>query len=400
MTATTLLEAHQRFAAALDELRRNSVAEFDRWLTSAPDLAASQGEADEKIATARSKFVDEFLDQRAPPIIRTFNREAEYDILHALRSYEARPAPRSRRATPISASPWRANVWRIAVAAAFGAVAVVILLALQPIGEAPGAPAVMISRDTMVLWLLAAAFSAALGAAIGVFIVACPPVPVLLARAGLRGAPLFLARKLGALFALLRAGPLITLTAVLLGALFALIAWLLGGSKPLHVLIGLAAITVMLTARWTAPDPDKLDRDGLRRRLVARLDQDLQSDADVWAALAAALVLKRNDGSARMSTDVREITNIILARRTQQEAAEDILQVIEQHLGLPCGPTATQPQAVMSEFVWKPEHAQDYAPFGAVDAGDVVRVSSQPLYIEDASGTKRVSQKGVVTRKR
>jgi len=29
---TTLLEAHRRFAAALDDLRRQYVTDFDRWL--------------------------------------------------------------------------------------------------------------------------------------------------------------------------------------------------------------------------------------------------------------------------------------------------------------------------------------------------------------------------------
>lgn len=387
MTTTTLPDAHRRFAAALDDLRRRYVAEFDRWLRA----GASSQEADEKIATARSKFADDFLDQQAPTIIRVLNCDAEHDILDALRSFEARPAPLPRPAP--SAHRWQANLWRTAVAAAFGAVAAVILLALQPVAET-------IPRDMMVLWLIAAAFVAALGAAIGVAVVAAPPLDVVLARMGLRGLPLQIARKLGAVFALLRAGPLITLSAVLLGGLFALLAWILGGSKPLHVLIGLAAIAAMLAARWTAPDPASPDRDLVRRQLVARLDAELQSDANVWAALAAALVLKREDFGARMTADAKEITNIILARRAQREAGEEILQVIEQHLGLPCGAAATRPQAAVSEFVWKPEHAQDYTIFGAVDAGDLVSVSSQPLYVEDSSGARRVTQKGVVTRKR
>ncbi len=386
MTPTTLLEAHRRFAAALDDLRRQYVAEFDRWLRAGDPYQS----ADEKIATARNKFADEFLDRLAPPIIRASNRDAEHDILDALRSFEARPRP-PRPVAP--GNRWQASLWRTAVAAAFGAVAAVVILALQPLGET-------IPRDTMVLWLIAAAFVAALGAAIGVAVVAAPPLDAMLARMGLRGLPLKIARKLGAVFALLRAGPLVTLSAVLLGGLFALLAWLLGGSKPLHVLIGLTAIVTMLMTRWTAPDPANPDRDALRRQLVARLDAELQADANLWAALAAALTLKRDDLGAGVGTDLREITNIILARRTQREAGEDILQVIEQHLGLPCGGAGAQPQAASSEFVWKSEHAHDYATFGAVDVGDLVSVSSQPLYVEGANGTKRVSQKGVVTRKR
>ena len=384
---TTLLEAHRRFAAALDDLRRQYVTDFDRWLRG----GASSQEADEKIATARAKFSDDFLDQQAPPIIRALNREAEHDILQALRSFEARPVPLRR--PPPSANRWQASPWRTALAAALGAVAAVILLALQPIAET-------ITREAMIRSLIVAAFVAALGAAIGVGIVAAPPLDSLLARAGLRGLPLKIARKLGAVFALLRAGPLITLSAVLLGGLFALIAWLIGGSNPLHVLIGIIAIVGMLTMRFTAPDPANPDRDMLRRQLTARLDAELQADANIWAALAAALALKRDDVGPGIATDLREITNIILARRAQRETAEEILQVIEQHLGLPCGPAASHPPAAASEFVWKAEHARDYETFGAVNAGDLVRVKSQPLYIDDGSGGKHVSEKGLVTRKR
>ena len=67
---TTLLEAHRRFAAALDDLRRQYVTDFERWLRG----VGSSQEADEKIATARAKFSDDFLDQHAPPIIRALNR--------------------------------------------------------------------------------------------------------------------------------------------------------------------------------------------------------------------------------------------------------------------------------------------------------------------------------------
>src|SRR5215813_1201782 len=108
---TTLLEAHRRFAAALDDLRRQYVTDLDRWLRGG---SASSGEADEKIATARARFSDDFLDQHAPPIIRALNRDAEHDILQALRSFEARPAP-LRRAAP-STHRWQADLWRTALA--------------------------------------------------------------------------------------------------------------------------------------------------------------------------------------------------------------------------------------------------------------------------------------------
>jgi len=384
---TTLLEAHRRFAAALDELRRQYVTEFDRWLRS----GGTPQEANEKIAAARTNFSDEFIDGRAPPIVRALNRDAEHDILHALRSFEARPAPLAR---PV-ASPrlWQPSLWRTALSAGFGAIAAVILLALQPIGET-------VTREAAIKLLIVAAFVAALGGAIGVMVVAAPSLDTLIARTGLTGLPLRIARKLGAVFALLRAGPLITISAVLLGGLFTIIAWLLGGSRPLHVLIALIALLGLLTARFTAPDPANPDGDALRRQLTARLDSELRAEANVWAPLAAALVLKRDDFGTRFATDLREITNIILARRAQDETGEEILQVIEQHLGLPSGADASHPQGMTSEFIWKSEYAHDYDTFGAVYSGDLVSVSSQPLYIEDGSGERRVSRKGLVTRKR
>jgi hypothetical protein len=384
---TTLLEAHRRFAAALDDLRRQYVTEFDRWLRA----GAPPQEADEKITAARIKFSDEYIDRQAPAIIRALNRDAEYDILHALRSFEARPAPLARPVASLRL--WQVSVWRTALAASFGAIAAVILLALQPIGDS-------LTRDAVIRLLIVAAFVGALGAAIGVTVVAAPPFDTLIARMGVSGLPLRIARKLGAVFALLRAGPLIILSAVLIGGLFTVIAWLLGGSQPLHVIIGLIALIGILTARFTAPDPANPDRDTLRRQLTARLDAELKAEATVWAALSAALVLKRDDFGVRFATDLREITTIILARRAQHEAGEDILQVIEQYLGLPSGADASHPQGSASEFVWKSEHAHDYDTFGAVYSGDLVRVSSQPLYIEDGAGEKRVSRKGLVTRKR
>ena len=137
----------------------------------------------------------------------------------------------------------------------------------------------------------------------------------------------------------------------------------------------------------------------LRRQLAARLDAELQADANVWAALAAALILKRDDVGSGPATDLREITNIILSRRAQRESGEEILQVIEQQLGLPCGVTASD-QPAAAEFVWKSTHGRDFDTFGAVAAGDLVSVSSQPLYVDDGSGGRRVSRKGLVTRKR
>src|SRR5262245_40297307 len=180
MSTTTLLVAHQRFAVALDDLRRRYLAEFDQWLKTplAGNLDVAQAEAADRIVAARKEFADEFLDQRAPAIVHSFNPAAEHDILKALRTYEAKPEPRAPRGRPVTAGPpWQAGLWRTVVAAAFGAVVGVMLLSLQPIGDAASnaaQPLISITRETMVLWLLGAAFAAAVGAAVGVFAIACP----------------------------------------------------------------------------------------------------------------------------------------------------------------------------------------------------------------------------------
>src|SRR5262249_7541797 len=54
MSTTTLLVAHQRFAAALDDLRRRYLAEFDQWLKTplAGNLDVAQAEAADRIVAA------------------------------------------------------------------------------------------------------------------------------------------------------------------------------------------------------------------------------------------------------------------------------------------------------------------------------------------------------------
>jgi hypothetical protein len=348
MTSTTLLEARERFSSALDELRRKFLIEFDSWLKTAlaADMRAGLADVDVRIGAARKKFAENFIDETAPPIIRLHNRDAELEILKLLRSYDARfeavpSAP--RRSLP--ADDWQPSVWRAATGGAFGAVIGVILLALQPMDDAPApapaithaapavsgpavSPSAAANQDpvaghlnpqlpspagpplpsppsqnatAVALRLIAAAFAAALGAAVGVFLVACPPAYVLLQRAGLPRGAQSLVRKVGGLFLLLRGHTLITIGAVLLSTLVGVLALLLSGAKVLQILLGLMALLTILTARWTAPASHTPGSEDLRRNFVEQLDRDLRSDAEVWAALSAALVLGR-DGPAPQSS--------------------------------------------------------------------------------------------------
>jgi len=386
MPTPTLLEAHECFAAALDELRRNYVTEFELWLKTAladnPDSAQKQ--APERSAMGRKLFAEEFLDQRAPPIIREFNRDGEYTILETLRSYEARPEMRQRSAAE---ARWPAGVWRMVLAAAFGAVVGVILLALQqPMGaDAPAPPASTIAATDMLAVLIKAAFVAALGAGIAVFLIAWPPLRP----------PTRWARNLGLTFAILRAGPLVILLAALLTGLFALIAWLLKGWNPLEVLVGLGALVAILIARWSAVGG--YDRDHAQRAWLTQFDEALRADANVWAALAAGLVLRRHDGRERRGPELTDITNIILARRANNETSDAILRVIEQRLGIPPAEAAVRPKPQPNkEFEWKPEHEQYYETYGAVETGVIVMVSREPLFIDGADGTRHLTRRGLV----
>ena len=386
MQTPTLLDAHERFAAALDELRRHYVTEFELWLKTAlaGNPATAQKEAPERATMGRKVFAEEFLDQRAPPIIREFNRDAEFTILETLRTYEARPETRRHSAAE---TRWPAGVWRIVLAAAFGAVVGVILLALQqPLGgDPPAPPASPVAATDMVAVLIRAAFAAALGAGIAVFLIACPPLRP----------PTRWSRNLGLTFAILRAGPLLILLAALLSGLFALIAWLMKGSTPLDVLVGLSALATILIVRWSAVGG--YDRDAALRAWLTQFDEALRADADVWAALSAGLVLERHDAGERRGPEVTDITNIILARRANNETSDAILRVIEQRLGIPPAETAVGPKPRLNkEFTWKPEHEQYYETYGAVETGVIVIVSREPLFIDGADGTRHVTRRGLV----
>src|SRR5262249_26859312 len=234
----------------------------------------------------------------------------------------------------------------------------------------------------MVATLIKAAVVAALGAGIAVFLIAWPPL----------SAPTRWTRNLGLTFAVLRAGPLLILAAALLSGLFALIAWLMHGSTPFDVLVGRVSI---LLARWGAPAG--YTRDAAQRAWLTQFDEALRADADVWAALAAGLVLKRHDGGDRRGPELTDITNIILARRANHETSDAILRIIEQRLGIPSAETPGTPKPRLNkEFAWKPEHEQYYETYGAVETGVIVMVSREPLFIDGADGKRHVTRRGLV----
>jgi len=181
-------------------------------------------ETDEKIA-ARAAVFPTSSSIAGAGIIRALKSRCEHDILHRCRS-----SRQGRHARASTASPrlWQVSVWRTALAAAFGAIAAVILLAAhQSRGRSPARRRSDCSscglcrragRRDGSRWCGAAARRACW-------------------THGLTGLPLRIARKLGAVFALLRAGPPSYALGVLLVAVHG-DRWLLGGSQPLHVLMG------------------------------------------------------------------------------------------------------------------------------------------------------------------
>jgi hypothetical protein len=399
MTPTTLIDAHEHFAHKLDELRCSFVADFAAWLKGAFADGARTGtiEATERITAIRGRFVQEFIDEAAPALIRSLNRDAERDILDALRSYEAHFAPRATQATPTTADfhPWQPSLWRTAIGAAFGAVIGVVLLALGEISTTPPTATTTAGSGSPAMWLFDA-FAAALGAAVGAILVACPPVEVLLRRRRLSGGLLSLVRRfatLGGVLLLLRGNAVIALAAVILSAIFGVAAWFLKDAKLSQIVLVFLALATILAARWTAPGKSAADTDALARGLLDRLDRELRSDAEVLAALAAALVVKRVHGAPAPSP-LQEITNIIISRRQQNEPGEAILRIVEQNLRL--RPESKQPPQGPAEFDWERRHEEVFSTYGAVEIGDRVRVLQWPLFIEGPGGRKSVSQKGLV----
>ena len=452
MTETTLLQAHERFASSLDDLRGKHLRDFAMWLEPAlaRDVRAGLAEAAERITGVRKRLAQDFVHDIAPAIVRDLNRAAERDILDALRSYEARFEPRPPRQQVLPGYRWQPSLWRTAIGAAFGAVIAVVLLAIEQVGAIPQTPPTVTrqvapappaapneqtpapggaptspgpSREVAIptpsapppatglanspaLWLLAA-FAAALGAAIGAILAASPPLHAILQRAGLRGGALTFVQKFGKVFGgillLLRGSAFIVLAAALLSALFGVVAWMFSGAKLAQIVLVLMALATIFAARWTAPGDSAPDRDALHRGLVDQFTEYLRADAEVWAALAAALVLRPQPHIGPTDPEparlLKEVVDIIESRRQLGEPPDNILQVLEQNLGLQSGQRAHSPPQSPAGFVWQREHAEAYDAFGIVEIGDTVRVTQRPIFITEPDGSRRVSKKGVVTRK-
>jgi hypothetical protein len=242
--------------------------------------------------------------------------------------------------------------------------------------------------------------SGALGAAFGAFVVVCPP----LRRPTLTGSasdPLVLARRLGWTLLLLRGGAIAAAASATVTAVIGLLGLMFTGPKPLWtVLLGLAAVFLIVLFRWAFPQQAKGDpRQAVRNAAASALDRELKIDAERWSVLAAGLATRSGTGP---STDPKldHVRSIILARRDRSEPGENILAIVEQELNLPTGPRTGGEAKVPTEFIWEARHADLYEPFGLIKAGDMVEVKVPPQMTTDARGIQTVFQKGTVVRKR
>jgi hypothetical protein len=449
MTATSMIEAAGKFAAALDELRRKHVGAFELWLKGAlgnsPD-AVEKGIA-ERIAGVRKQFADEFINGRAPVLLAALNPQSRLDIVQQLRTFEAH-ADRVRYFDTVTRDGGRGQpgMLRALVGAALGAAAGLLLFLLQaggpneatiPTAQAPSTQALSTQAPSAQQPAPPAALpneaplaaprgdgpaprpkegaaplgphgspelsafmvlSGACGAALGVFIVLCPPLRRL-TRMGFGPGVLGLAQRFGLGFLLLREGVAAAAVRVAVTALAGLAGLFFTGPKPLWtVLLGLAAVLLIVLFRSAFPQGDARDQHAAARRAaVTALDRELTVDSELWTALAAGLAT-RPASAASQQPELDHVRSIILARRDSAEPADSILGIVEQELGLPIGPR--QDGATQTEFIWGPQHADQYQPYGVVKAGDRVEVKVPPRMTNDAGGAPTVFQKGTVIRKR
>jgi hypothetical protein len=443
MTAMSITESVGKFAAVLDELRRKHLGAFELWLNGAlgknPDTA--EKEIVERIAGARKQLADDFINGRAPSLLATLKPESKLDIIQQLRTFAAQ-ADRSRHFDPtnLDGGRWQPGLLRPLVGAAVGAATGLLLFLLQagapipasapatqqPAGQAAPPPAsapaagqtppaeaqlqspppAQSQRTAPVSprrSLAQSAFlliSGAVGAAFGAFVVLCPPLrrPTL---TGTQSSALTLVQRLGLAYLLLRGGALTAAVSAVVTALVGLIGLLITGPKPLWtVLLGLAALFLIVLFRWAFPKEEKRDRlAATRGAAITALDRELKVDAELWAALAGGLAMRSANGRPP-DPAIDHVRSIILARRDQSQSGESILCIVEQELGLPTGPRPVGGPKIPAEFIWEPRHADQYEPFGMVKPGDTVEVKVPPQMTTDAQGITTVFQKGTVVRKR
>ena len=453
MSFASLNDAYVEFAAAATELRRKYCNSFASRLDGAlaDDASAVWAEVPQKIVLLRRQFSDDFINMSAPAIIEKLNPGAMQDVMRQLKSFQnqgRQPQSFIRLLDP--GERWHPSSLRAMLGAAIGAALALLLLALQttdpdygistvkqtvvkqqaaapvaaptagpPEGStgappektngpapptaapaptvvqpAPAAPTVGLDAiEQGALRIIIAA----LGAALGAFVVVCPPLSSLVRHFGLGRNIVGLIGKLGLAFMVRRVLFAVALGAVLLTAIGLLGAVFIGPKPIWSALFVLAAILGIVLARYSIPSYAASRRSAICEAAISHLNDQLGVDANTWCALSAALVV-RTAATPPPDPTLDQIRSIIGARRDRNEPAENILRIIEQELNLDSGGTAAT--MVKSEFTWRPKSAEQYDAVGIVEVGDLVAVMVAPQLGTDARGVSLVFQKGKVRRKR
>jgi hypothetical protein len=427
MSSTALSEARHRFASALDELRRKYQAVFASWLAGALNEETTFGweAVSRQIALTRKAFIDEFIDLRAPAIVEILNPRAKLDINRQLKLFEQDPVDQLSAQHELSADRHsRPRLMRTVVGAAVGAAVALLVLAPQTNELNSGAPADGQSIDgqrsvppikhrrlgqTAALPLpdagqakpLNLSFTqiviGAIGASIGVFLVACPPVQTWLAflgngrtlpvGSGKAGVPFATARRISLATAL---GAVVAAAGCAIGVLF------VGAQQLSSALFVVAALLCMALARWGVFFRPPGQHESMRLLAMQALDRELLVDLNTWSAFSVGLIAR--PVTVGIDPKVDQIRTVIVARRGRNDAPENILRVIEQELKLPPGGSSVTTEA--SEFIWAPNAAEQYNVVGVVNVGDIVTVLTPPRFGDEANGVREIVQKGQVMRKR
>lgn len=459
MVSTNVSQAVTAFAAALNGLRQRYVENFAASLNE-PFNRRKLGAArtSDKIASLRKEFAAEFVNTTSVPVIRTLSPEAEQSIVEQLNGLLIQSQSLASAApAPAPTAPGN-EMWRAMVGAGLGVAAALILLTMQmhgPFGERVAPPASTVSQPgggtpgggsgaaptpaeippatsetppgppkaegsdgtppppppaasaasppapvtsgaapgsrslaaALLIWIV----GGTLGAVLGTFLV-CFPSPPMFARRGesATSIPLGKRRDGGARLS----GSIIAAGIGIVTGAVALIGLLLSGPKPLWTAFAaVCAISLILLARFLT----------LPKRASARstdavetLQRELVAESNFWSVLAGGLVSQRTDFRV-----VADLKSIILEHRERGAQGEDILQLVEQELGLAAGgQAATASKPALGDFIWTAGHEKLYDTFGIVEIGDRVKVKVPPRTVTSPSGATTVVQRGLVSRQR
>jgi len=402
---------------------------------------------DEKIASLRKEFVSEFVNTTSVPVLRALSPGSEQGIVEQLNSVQIELRSLASAAPIVVARGVSGSATlRTMAGAGLGAAAALMLVAMQihpPPAEPARSPASGITHpgtrsggtagtgggatqapevklpapattppgasaspsppppasaaglapsgrhhfvQSALIWIV----GGTLGALFGAFVVCFSP-PLMFERLAQHLMTLTVGSR--------RSGTYRGRVGVAVGVAIAAgaIAWtgrMLTDPKPVWTAFGaVCAVALILAARFlTVPRGASSGP----VRAIKTLQRELIAESNYWSVLAGCLVSRNTEFRA-----VSVLKNIIVEHRARSARGEDILQLVEQELGLSMG--GQRPEASGSElgdFVWAAEHERLYDTFGIVEIGDRVKVKVPPRTVTSPSGAKTVIQRGLVSRHR